>query len=710
MQRVGKIEMNHFKRKLQHSPGQALVEFALIIGALLMMIFLLIESARILWAWNTVQNAAREGARYAVTGRFETPDCAVDFAPLKFQQTPQQGGRNVCTDLRLASVIARSYQALSGLPLNETSTAFEDDNYFNIEVWGANQFGQLQYDFAGIPDNPVIVRVMYQVPIITPFFRPIRTSIPVFGQEVLNNEPFGQLSSTTGQSLPPDLPALPTPGVTPSPTPTPIYTDTPSPTPTVPTATPTVNPICDVRFEGFVIESHDYVQVTGEVGSIITIVDLTENGQVIGVGTMFGPFDGHACPGFSTIPVPTSELIQGHVLAAISSDGTNGTTIVLGGTPTQTPSPTLTALPTATPSPTFTPIPSATPSTPYIVLQPSCGTPDQNPGLVQFAVTFINWPTNQSLSLFWNSQLLQQWQANQHVGSFSNTYTRSVPQQTASYTVMALAGGGHSNTKLFYVPCTEFPTPTPANQPTNTPAPPDLVVYGPAELISTPPIVAYQPVQFRIPITNEGDIDVNSQFFVDIYLDPNPTLVLTTTIPITESDGYSAVSSLAGGASRIITITSQLGFANPTPGVPNTVYGFVDSLEQIVETDETNNITEGLGVVVTPGATPTPSATPGGGVDEISGGALTLGDDLVLQFRAQIFLVDDTSGSIVRMTTSDINGFYAFTGVQPPTSAYTVAGCIVIDGEDWYGFRTGVIPPNTTAHVIMSKRPCPYNG
>ncbi|HUM69989.1 MAG TPA: pilus assembly protein, partial [Chloroflexota bacterium] len=70
--------MNHFKQKLHHSPGQALVEFALVIVAVLMMIFLIIESARILWAWNTVQNAARIGARYAITGSWEGPECVVD--------------------------------------------------------------------------------------------------------------------------------------------------------------------------------------------------------------------------------------------------------------------------------------------------------------------------------------------------------------------------------------------------------------------------------------------------------------------------------------------------------------------------------------------------------------------------------------------------------------------------------------------------------
>lgn len=67
------------KKHPNATKGQALVEFALIIVVLLMVIFLIIEAARIMWAWGTVQNAAREGARYAITGRADRPDCATEF-------------------------------------------------------------------------------------------------------------------------------------------------------------------------------------------------------------------------------------------------------------------------------------------------------------------------------------------------------------------------------------------------------------------------------------------------------------------------------------------------------------------------------------------------------------------------------------------------------------------------------------------------------
>ncbi|MEJ2750902.1 MAG: pilus assembly protein, partial [Anaerolineae bacterium] len=223
-------------KKTPFIQGQALLEFALIITVLLMMMFLIIESARILWAWNTVQNAAREGARYAITGQFDDPCNSADLP--KFA--------DICdgTDsqtLRVASIINVAHQGLSGLPLNEASGIFEDDNYYQIEVWGVNDQGVIQPDFGGMPNTPVVVRAFYRVPIITPLLQPIVPSVTVFGQVTMNNESFGQLGNANqGQGVPPELPPIPTAGVTPSPTFTP--TNTPSPTlgpPPTDTPTPT---------------------------------------------------------------------------------------------------------------------------------------------------------------------------------------------------------------------------------------------------------------------------------------------------------------------------------------------------------------------------------------------------------------------------------------------------------------------------------------
>ena len=51
------------------------MEFALILPVLLLMLFGIIEFARILQAWLSVENGARFGVRYAVTGEYNTTYC-----------------------------------------------------------------------------------------------------------------------------------------------------------------------------------------------------------------------------------------------------------------------------------------------------------------------------------------------------------------------------------------------------------------------------------------------------------------------------------------------------------------------------------------------------------------------------------------------------------------------------------------------------------
>ena len=695
-----KTIMTKLKKRFNDSPGQALVEFALIISVLLMMIFLIIESARILWAWNTVQNAAREGARYAITGQSEAPLCPVDFGQPKFVS----GDRDVCDDLRVASVIDRAHTALSGLPLNEESTIFEDDQYYNIEVWGVDQNGQLQYDFAGTPSSPVVVRVTYRVPIITPFFIPILPSIPVVGQETLNNETFGQLGGTgnEGAALPPNLPPVPTPGVTPSPTPSPTPTDPPTPGPSN-TPTFTATPLrCDLSFEGAAVAGNNFVFVTGDPGITVEIYNLSDNTVFLG-SAVLNDVDGHACNGFAVItlnPALTSANIT-DVLLAVQSDAAdnNDTAIVVGVPPTQTPSPTATPIPTSTPTNTPQPTATNTPSGPYITVSPSCG---PGPNIV-FNVQGFNWPTNQSVTLIWEGTPQFTLQANSHTGSFSYTWTRE-GLSAGIYTASAQSSGGVVSSDTFRIPCLGQPTSTPQPQP--TPVPADLVAISPPTLISTRPIVAYQPVEFSVVITNTGDIDVDSQFFVDLYMDP--TTILTDRIPLTESDGYSAVSGLPGGASRVITLTSPFGFTNNPAN--HQVYGMVDSVLQISELSEVNNVTDPLTVnYVTPAATPTPTPELNG-ENQISGVVQVLTTELFTQYRALVILIDPglSGNGIVATTQSDSEGLYIFNNVPPASSSsgYTLTACVIIDNMPFSGVRPAINPPTNLANIFMIPGPC----
>jgi len=84
--------------KDRRRPGQGLMEFALILPVLLFVLFGIIEFARILQAWLSVENAARFGVRYAVTGDFDASDC-VDAAINLETQTNRFGTQYADVDI-----------------------------------------------------------------------------------------------------------------------------------------------------------------------------------------------------------------------------------------------------------------------------------------------------------------------------------------------------------------------------------------------------------------------------------------------------------------------------------------------------------------------------------------------------------------------------------------------------------------------------------
>ncbi len=697
------------RKKQSKSSGQAIVEFALILTVLLLMIFLIIESARILQAWITVQNAAREGARYAITG-INDPACSVTGLP-KFSQ--------YCSDLRLSSIIDRAHTGLAGLRLDENSTAFEDDYYYQIEVWGVNSSGQLQPYFGGVPNTPVVVRAFYRVPIITPLLNPIIDSVPVFGQATMTNESFGQLGNASqGSGVPPALPPVPTAGVTPSPMPSPTPTDTPTvgPTPTgtaTPTNTATATPaVCATQFEGSALEGFDFVFVTGEIGSTVTIVNLS-TGEVLGTAVLQA-FNGHACPGFNDFSGPGARfadpLTGGDILLAQSSDGTFDTTIVRAAPPTPTPTSTNTPVPTSTSTPTPSITPTATPSGPFITLLPNC----TGNTSAQIQILGANWPINVSISLYWDGTQLITTIPPSTSQFFSRSYTATGLDTSGStanpvtYDVVAIAATGETYTAVFSVPCAVPPTPTPTVlPPTATPEPADLVIVGPPTLVSTPPIIAYQPVQFSMLITNTGEVDVSDQFFIDLYFDPANVVSVTTSIPISESSGYMGVSSLAGKSSLPITITAQLGFQNNPAN--HAVYGMVDSVFNAMEDNEDNNLSTPTFIdFVTPAAatpTPTPAATISG-TNDISGivnFVVTDPDTVIIpQFRAVVKLKDSGNNTIA-VTTAGLLGDYTFPGVGPGT--YSVVACVTINNKTYANTTTGVTPPTAFADVWIADLP-----
>ncbi len=144
-------------RPNNHRRGQALVEFTLTALVFLLLLVMIIEVARIMQAYITLQNAARRGARYAVTGQWisdygDNPmhgwvvgstnpleriaPCWPLFNDDPADPTPAnpsyyQPYRNA----RTCSVEDQTIRGLTGLPLDPTASSGEP-NYYQIVVSG----------------------------------------------------------------------------------------------------------------------------------------------------------------------------------------------------------------------------------------------------------------------------------------------------------------------------------------------------------------------------------------------------------------------------------------------------------------------------------------------------------------------------------------------------------------------------------------------
>ncbi|MBC8333209.1 MAG: pilus assembly protein, partial [Anaerolineae bacterium] len=65
----------YFSFKKPRTRGQAMVEFIIALPLLLLLLFGIIEFGRLVFSWMAVQNAARLGLRYAITGQFDEQYC-----------------------------------------------------------------------------------------------------------------------------------------------------------------------------------------------------------------------------------------------------------------------------------------------------------------------------------------------------------------------------------------------------------------------------------------------------------------------------------------------------------------------------------------------------------------------------------------------------------------------------------------------------------
>jgi Flp pilus assembly protein TadG len=161
---------NRFRRLVSTVRGreraQTLAEFAMIAPVLFLLIFSVIDAARMMQSYVTIQGAAREGARYAVTGRTEC-----DGLP--------SGDRETCI-VHVAEQTAGNLE-VDQLTVTMRSWAFTEGGYAATAT----------DNDAGIQCDNVEVAVSYEYDMITPMIDFFIPSVTMSASERLVNEPFG---------------------------------------------------------------------------------------------------------------------------------------------------------------------------------------------------------------------------------------------------------------------------------------------------------------------------------------------------------------------------------------------------------------------------------------------------------------------------------------------------------------------------------------
>ncbi|MFZ5810401.1 MAG: TadE/TadG family type IV pilus assembly protein [Chloroflexota bacterium] len=259
------------KQRRSQRFGQAITEFALVLPILLLLIFGIIEFARVFQSYLVVDNAARFGVRYAVTGEYNPAYCqdsddgpdqyGVDGACAGAAKADEEDAARLLSiydEVRGASgsiPIRYYYDVIRGFNPADPPEGEQTPGYFIVSVCSTrpgfafddatdrcrNIVSDTFQDDAGNPEQGqtrVIVSVTFEHPLILPFLSSLWPSVRLHAERSGILEQF-RVARVLG--LPPEISVYVS--RTPTNTPTPHDTDTPTATPTTTaTATPSSTP------------------------------------------------------------------------------------------------------------------------------------------------------------------------------------------------------------------------------------------------------------------------------------------------------------------------------------------------------------------------------------------------------------------------------------------------------------------------------------
>jgi Flp pilus assembly protein TadG len=157
--------------------GQALVEFSLVSIVFFLLLFGIFDTVLLLQSWVTVQHAAREAARYAITGQVTCP------------------GHTGSGDHRDACIVAKAKEGTTGL-VGGGEDASDSVVSVSTIYWDYPNYSGNGTAGAGEQCDTIEVTVHYRHHMATPLIKAlIPGGVELTGKQRMTNEPFGTCSA-----------------------------------------------------------------------------------------------------------------------------------------------------------------------------------------------------------------------------------------------------------------------------------------------------------------------------------------------------------------------------------------------------------------------------------------------------------------------------------------------------------------------------------
>jgi Flp pilus assembly protein TadG len=115
--------------------GSATVEFALVFVPLIAFVFLMLNTAWVIFARATLQHAAREGVRYGVTGQTLSSSQCLGAS---IQQVVQQNAFGFIPSGQQGSMVSVTYYSPATLAVQTGSAATAGGNVVQVSISGLN--------------------------------------------------------------------------------------------------------------------------------------------------------------------------------------------------------------------------------------------------------------------------------------------------------------------------------------------------------------------------------------------------------------------------------------------------------------------------------------------------------------------------------------------------------------------------------------------